>query len=131
MLANDVYSTISGPLRYDYLQPAVPRWLQTNLKTAETLIRGALDHLHIGGKLRIVANAFLPYPYLLDAVFSKSSSAGAKQPPLRSIRLSIKCSVSVITGENAANSRLEYRTQPRAAGPVRYFFCNKCQLNHK
>lgn len=43
--------------------------LPTSLTAAETLIRGALKHLPIGGRLRIVANAFLPYPGMLDATF--------------------------------------------------------------
>ncbi|CAK8743902.1 Ribosomal RNA small subunit methyltransferase C [Sodalis praecaptivus] len=69
MLAGDVYSAISG--RFDMIisNPPFHDGMQTNLKAAETLIRGALDHLRIGGELRIVANAFLPYPDLLDAVF--------------------------------------------------------------
>ena len=57
------------PFRHDHLQPAVPRRLQTSLTAAETLIRGAVKHLPIGGQLRIVANAFLPYPDILDATF--------------------------------------------------------------
>ncbi|OZI14140.1 16S rRNA (guanine(1207)-N(2))-methyltransferase [Sodalis-like symbiont of Philaenus spumarius] len=69
VLAGDVYSTISG--RFDMIisNPPFHDGMQTNLKAAETLIRGALNHLRIGGELRIVANAFLPYPDLLDAVF--------------------------------------------------------------
>lgn len=67
--ACDVYSAISG--RFDIIisNPPFHDGMPTNLKVAETLICGALDHLRIGGELRIVANAFLPYPDLLDAVF--------------------------------------------------------------
>ncbi|RLR17615.1 16S rRNA (guanine(1207)-N(2))-methyltransferase, partial [Sodalis-like symbiont of Bactericera trigonica] len=69
VLAGDVYSAISG--RFDMIisNPPFHDGMQTNLKASETLIRGALNHLRIGGELRIVANAFLPYPDLLDAVF--------------------------------------------------------------
>ncbi len=35
----------------------------------QTLIRGAVRHLNSGGELRIVANAFLPYPDVLDETF--------------------------------------------------------------
>ncbi|WP_413181824.1 methyltransferase [Escherichia coli] len=31
--------------------------------------RGAVRHLNSGGELRIVANAFLPYPDVLDETF--------------------------------------------------------------
>ena len=43
--------------------------LQTSLEAAQTLIRGAVRHLNSGGELRIVANAFLPYPNVLDEIF--------------------------------------------------------------
>lgn len=43
--------------------------LQTSLEAARALIRGAVRHLNSGGELRIVANAFLPYPQVLDETF--------------------------------------------------------------
>ncbi|MGE6460052.1 methyltransferase, partial [Klebsiella quasipneumoniae] len=43
--------------------------LQTSLEAAQALIRGAVRHLNSGGELRIVANAFLPYPQVLDETF--------------------------------------------------------------
>ncbi|STM19411.1 ribosomal RNA small subunit methyltransferase C [Escherichia coli] len=43
--------------------------MQTSLDAAQTLIRGAVRHLNSGGELRIVANAFLPYPDVLDETF--------------------------------------------------------------
>ena len=43
--------------------------VQTSLDAAQTLIRGAVRHLNSGGELRIVANAFLPYPDVLDETF--------------------------------------------------------------
>ncbi|MCR3755287.1 MAG: 16S rRNA m(2)G1207 methyltransferase [Sodalis sp. Psp] len=69
VVAGDVYSSISG--RYDMIlsNPPFHDGMQTNLKMAETLIQGATSHLNIGGELRIVANAFLPYQDLLNAVF--------------------------------------------------------------
>lgn len=42
--------------------------LQTSLEAACALIR-AVRHLNSGGELRIVANAFLPYPQVLDETF--------------------------------------------------------------
>lgn len=71
VLASDIYSAISG--QYDMIlsNPPFHDGMQTNLNASKMLIRGSLSHLHIGGELRIVANAFLPYPALLDAVFGK------------------------------------------------------------
>ncbi|MFE8048060.1 16S rRNA (guanine(1207)-N(2))-methyltransferase RsmC [Brenneria goodwinii] len=69
VIASNVYSDISG--RFDLIvsNPPFHDGLQTSLQAAEMLIRGAVSHLPIGGQLRIVANAFLPYPALLDAAF--------------------------------------------------------------
>ncbi|WP_457292125.1 methyltransferase, partial [Pseudomonas azotoformans] len=57
--------------RFDMIisNPPFHEGLQTSLHAAEQLIRGAAKHLNIGGHLRIVANAFLPYAALLDATF--------------------------------------------------------------
>ncbi|GKW16446.1 ribosomal RNA small subunit methyltransferase C [Pectobacterium carotovorum subsp. carotovorum] len=69
VIASNVYSDIDG--RFDMIvsNPPFHDGLQTSLQAAEMLIRGAVTHLPIGGQLRIVANAFLPYPALLDAAF--------------------------------------------------------------
>lgn len=69
VIASNVYSDIQG--RFDLIisNPPFHDGLQTSLQAAETLIRGAVRHLPIGGELRIVANAFLPYPNVLDAIF--------------------------------------------------------------
>ncbi|AWK14020.1 16S rRNA (guanine(1207)-N(2))-methyltransferase RsmC [Candidatus Fukatsuia symbiotica] len=69
VIASNLYSDIDG--RFDLIisNPPFHEGLQTSLHTTERLIHGAKAHLNIGGKLRIVANAFLPYPSLLDATF--------------------------------------------------------------
>lgn len=69
VIASNVYSDIAG--RFDLIMsnPPFHDGLQTSLSAAERLIREAANHLNIGGELRIVANAFLPYPALLDATF--------------------------------------------------------------
>ncbi len=69
VVVSDVYSGL--PERFDLIvsNPPFHDGMHTNLQAAENLIRGAQAHLRIGGQLRIVANAFLPYPALLDAVF--------------------------------------------------------------
>lgn len=69
VIASNVYSDIRG--RFDLIvsNPPFHDGLQTSLSAADRLIREAANHLNIGGELRIVANAFLPYPALLDATF--------------------------------------------------------------
>ncbi len=49
--------------------------MQTSLDAAQTLIRGAVRHLNSGGELRIVANAFLPYPKILDETLASMKSS--------------------------------------------------------
>lgn len=69
VFASNVYSDVNG--RFDLIMsnPPFHDGVQTSLDTAQQLIRGAVKHLDIGGELRIVANAFLPYPQLLDETF--------------------------------------------------------------
>ncbi len=69
VIASDVYSDIQGRFNLIISNPPFHDGLQTSLSAAEALIRSAKNHLHMGGKLRIVANAFLPYPDWLDATF--------------------------------------------------------------
>ncbi len=69
VFASNVFSEVSG--RFDMIisNPPFHDGLQTSLEAAQTLIRGAVRHLNSGGELRIVANAFLPYPAVLDETF--------------------------------------------------------------
>ncbi|EHM51123.1 16S rRNA (guanine(1207)-N(2))-methyltransferase RsmC [Yokenella regensburgei] len=69
VIASNVFSEING--RFDMIisNPPFHDGLQTSLDAAQTLIRGAVRHLNSGGELRIVANAFLPYPKVLDETF--------------------------------------------------------------
>ncbi|MGE9551101.1 16S rRNA (guanine(1207)-N(2))-methyltransferase RsmC [Erwinia amylovora] len=69
VFASNVYSDVNG--RYDMIisNPPFHDGMQTSLDAAQQLIRGAAKHLNIGGELRIVANAFLPYPQILDETF--------------------------------------------------------------
>lgn len=69
VFASNVYSDVTG--RYDMIisNPPFHDGRQTSLEAAKDLIGGALNHLNKGGELRIVANAFLPYPQLLDDAF--------------------------------------------------------------
>ena len=69
VFASNVYSDVTG--RFDLIisNPPFHDGMQTSLDAAQTLIRGAAKHLNNGGELRIVANAFLPYPNILDETF--------------------------------------------------------------
>ena len=69
VIASNVFSEING--RFDMIisNPPFHDGMQTSLDAAQTLIRGAVRHLNSGGELRIVANAFLPYPAVLDEMF--------------------------------------------------------------
>ncbi|WP_312382618.1 16S rRNA (guanine(1207)-N(2))-methyltransferase RsmC [Atlantibacter subterraneus] len=69
VFASNVYSDVNG--RFDMIisNPPFHDGMQTSLDAAQQLIRGAVRHLNIGGELRIVANAFLPYPNVLDEAF--------------------------------------------------------------
>ncbi|MFR0171178.1 16S rRNA (guanine(1207)-N(2))-methyltransferase RsmC, partial [Escherichia coli] len=69
VFASNVFSEVKG--RFDMIisNPPFHDGMQTCLDAAQTLIRGAVRHLNSGGELRIVANAFLPYPDVLDETF--------------------------------------------------------------
>ncbi|ELQ6016811.1 16S rRNA (guanine(1207)-N(2))-methyltransferase RsmC [Cronobacter sakazakii] len=69
VVASNVFSEIKG--RFDMIisNPPFHDGMETSFEAAQTLIRSAVRHLNIGGELRIVANAFLPYPNVLDATF--------------------------------------------------------------
>ncbi|XTZ37797.1 16S rRNA (guanine(1207)-N(2))-methyltransferase RsmC [Salmonella enterica] len=69
VFASNVFSEVTG--RFDMIisNPPFHDGLQTSQEAAQALIRGAVRHLNSGGELRIVANAFLPYPDVLDQTF--------------------------------------------------------------
>jgi len=69
VFASNVFSEVTG--RFDMIisNPPFHDGMQTSLEAAQALIRGAVRHLNSGGELRIVANAFLPYPQVLDDTF--------------------------------------------------------------
>lgn len=71
VLASDVFSHIEE--RFDLIvsNPPFHDGIDTAYQAVENLIKNAKSHLNKGGELRIVANAFLPYPDLLEQAFGK------------------------------------------------------------
>ena len=69
VIASDVFSQINDKFDLIISNPPFHSGLDTAYQAVETLITEAKQHLNRGGELRIVANAFLPYPDLLDRCF--------------------------------------------------------------
>ncbi|WFM72294.1 class I SAM-dependent methyltransferase [Halomonas sp. CKK8] len=70
VLPSDVYTAL-GERRYDAIvsNPPFHQERAIDYGPAGRLILEAPDHLHPGGQLILVANAFLPYPDLLERAF--------------------------------------------------------------
>ena len=69
--ASDTYSTIEDTYDWIICNPPFHDGLKTDYSAAETIIKQAPSYLKPGGKFRIVANAFLPYPDWLDNAFGR------------------------------------------------------------
>lgn len=71
VVASDVFSDLDQ--RFDLIvsNPPFHDGIDTAYRAVEDLIAQAKHHLRPNGELRIVANAFLPYPDLLDRAFGK------------------------------------------------------------
>ncbi len=68
--ASDLYTDVTGP-SYDLIlsNPPFHAGHQVETEAAEALINGSRERLAAGGRLRLVANRFLPYDRLLRAQF--------------------------------------------------------------
>lgn len=71
ILASDVFSNIEGKFDLIISNPPFHDGIDTAYRAVEELITQAKWHLNQGGELRIVANAFLPYPDLLEQHFGQ------------------------------------------------------------
>lgn len=68
--ASDVFSDIEGKFDFIISNPPFHDGIDTAYRAVTELITQAKWHLNQGGELRIVANAFLPYPELLRQHFN-------------------------------------------------------------
>ncbi|MDQ6579123.1 MAG: 16S rRNA (guanine(1207)-N(2))-methyltransferase RsmC, partial [Haemophilus parainfluenzae] len=71
VIASDVFSHIEGKFDLIISNPPFHDGIDTAYRAVKELIQQAKWHLTAGGELRIVANAFLPYPDLLAQHFGK------------------------------------------------------------
>ncbi|QLB12747.1 16S rRNA m(2)G 1207 methyltransferase [Bisgaardia hudsonensis] len=69
VLASDVFSDVEGKFDLLISNPPFHSGVDTDYRAVNELIQQAKWYLKDGGELRIVANAFLPYPDLLDTHF--------------------------------------------------------------
>ncbi|OOF79030.1 16S rRNA (guanine(1207)-N(2))-methyltransferase [Rodentibacter caecimuris] len=71
VFASDVFSDVEGKFNLIISNPPFHDGIDTAYQAVKTLITQAKWHLNQGGELRIVANAFLPYPDLLQQHFGQ------------------------------------------------------------
>lgn len=71
IVASDVFSHIEGKFDLIISNPPFHDGIDTAYRAVQDLITQAKYHLNSGGELRIVANAFLPYPDLLTQHFGE------------------------------------------------------------
>lgn len=71
VIASDVFSHIEGKFDLIISNPPFHDGVDTAYRAVSELIKQAKWYLKDGGELRIVANAFLPYPDLLDQHFGE------------------------------------------------------------
>ena len=77
-LPSDVYSAVVGE-RYDLIvsNPPFHQGKRVDLSVADRLIAGAPAHLRPGGRLLLVANAFLAYGRQMERAFRRVETIGA------------------------------------------------------
>ncbi|MBV7387199.1 16S rRNA (guanine(1207)-N(2))-methyltransferase RsmC [Pasteurellaceae bacterium TAE3-ERU1] len=71
VVASDVFSQIEGKFNLIISNPPFHDGIDTAYAASERLIAQSKAHLYSGGELRLVANAFLPYPDMLARAFGR------------------------------------------------------------
>ncbi|MBE2896267.1 16S rRNA (guanine(1207)-N(2))-methyltransferase RsmC [Pasteurellaceae bacterium HPA106] len=71
VVASDVFSHIEGKFNLIISNPPFHDGVDTAYAATERLIAQSKAHLYSGGELRLVANAFLPYPDMLARAFGR------------------------------------------------------------
>lgn len=69
VIASDAYANIDEKFDWIVSNPPFHDGLNTSYSAVENMILKAPKYLKKGGRFRIVANAFLPYPDMLDKAF--------------------------------------------------------------
>lgn len=69
--ASDGLSQVTGTFNHIVANPPFHAGLKTFFQTTEALLSSAKDYLVPGGSLTLVANAFLPYPELIEKSFGQ------------------------------------------------------------
>ncbi|GHA04355.1 16S rRNA (guanine(1207)-N(2))-methyltransferase RsmC [Oceanisphaera arctica] len=75
--ASDGLKQVSGKFNHIITNPPFHAGLRTFYHTTETLLSSAADYLVPGGSLILVANAFLPYPELIEKSFGHCETLAA------------------------------------------------------
>ncbi|OIN12413.1 16S rRNA (guanine(1207)-N(2))-methyltransferase RsmC [Oceanisphaera psychrotolerans] len=75
--ASDGLSQVNGKFDHIISNPPFHAGLKTFYHTTETLLSSAVDYLKPGGSLILVANAFLPYPELIEKSFGHCDTLAA------------------------------------------------------
>ncbi|WP_375057181.1 16S rRNA (guanine(1207)-N(2))-methyltransferase RsmC [Zobellella sp. DQSA1] len=75
--ASDGLAQVTGKFNYIVTNPPFHAGLKTFYHTTETLLTQAADYLLPGGSLILVANAFLPYPELIERSFGHCDTLAA------------------------------------------------------
>ncbi|WP_344959056.1 16S rRNA (guanine(1207)-N(2))-methyltransferase RsmC [Zobellella aerophila] len=70
-------SQVNGKFDQIITNPPFHAGLKTFYSTTEELLHGAIHYLKPGGRLTLVANAFLPYPDLIQASFGNCETLAA------------------------------------------------------
>ena len=79
VIAGDGIDAAPGELAAIVSNPPFHQGVHTHYQASETLLQRATEHLRPGGELRLVANAFLKYPPLIEAHLGRCETLAAAE----------------------------------------------------